>query len=369
MLRRVQLASRLLTPRATTLALLLGPLSACGLGSVIAKPLTIDQIDDQQGTCKVAKDPLSPLIVEWPGISKVSLDSVSKRGIVVVSYASCALKVLSGCSASGRYEYTAVTPARDKIQIESQDDLYARLPLGAVSLKGELARGNNLELDYIAVGQRVASEVPVKLTGDCEGATHYVRTITIGAYNLDAAARARAEAGVDVGNAGVGASRKEGDRRLHGSGDVERCASQSSGTEEAAQSAGCGAPLQLDLAPLQRHDRTVAVEPSERKPAPVVAPEHKPAPVAVSAPQHAPSPPPTQRAPHDADGDGIADDVDLCPTEPEDKDGFQDADGCPDPDNDGDGIPDVRDKCPNVPENFNGYEDEDGCPDRPPGLG
>src|SRR5262249_43949814 len=42
----------------------------------------------------------------------------------------------------------------------------------------------------------------------------------------------------------------------------------------------------------------------------------------------------------DTDGDGIPDDEDACPTEPEDKDGFQDADGCPDPDNDGDGIPD-----------------------------
>jgi outer membrane protein OmpA-like peptidoglycan-associated protein len=65
----------------------------------------------------------------------------------------------------------------------------------------------------------------------------------------------------------------------------------------------------------------------------------------------------------DTDGDGICDDVDACPTEPEDKDGFQDADGCPDPDNDQDGIPDVRDKCPNDPEDKDGFQDEDGCPD------
>ena len=31
----------------------------------------------------------------------------------------------------------------------------------------------------------------------------------------------------------------------------------------------------------------------------------------------------------DRDGDGIFDDVDLCPDQPEDKDGVQDADGCP----------------------------------------
>jgi OOP family OmpA-OmpF porin len=65
----------------------------------------------------------------------------------------------------------------------------------------------------------------------------------------------------------------------------------------------------------------------------------------------------------DRDHDGIPDILDKCPDEPEDYDGFQDDDGCPDPDNDGDGIPDVVDKCPNDPEDFDGFQDEDGCPD------
>jgi OmpA-OmpF porin, OOP family len=67
--------------------------------------------------------------------------------------------------------------------------------------------------------------------------------------------------------------------------------------------------------------------------------------------------------PPDTDHDGIPDSVDKCPTEPEDKDGFEDADGCPDPDNDKDGIPDKTDKCPNEPEDKDNFEDADGCPD------
>ena len=66
----------------------------------------------------------------------------------------------------------------------------------------------------------------------------------------------------------------------------------------------------------------------------------------------------------DNDGDGIPDAVDKCPNEPEDKDGFQDLDGCPDLDNDNDGIPDAVDKCPNEPETINGFQDDDGCPDK-----
>jgi outer membrane protein OmpA-like peptidoglycan-associated protein len=67
--------------------------------------------------------------------------------------------------------------------------------------------------------------------------------------------------------------------------------------------------------------------------------------------------------PGDQDGDGILDNVDQCPRVAEDKDGFQDDDGCPDPDNDGDGIPDAADKCPNEPEDKDGFQDDDGCPE------
>ena len=70
--------------------------------------------------------------------------------------------------------------------------------------------------------------------------------------------------------------------------------------------------------------------------------------------------------PADRDGDGIPDDVDQCPDRAEDKDGFQDADGCPDIDNDGDEVLDIADQCPNEPETFNGFQDEDGCPDTVP---
>ncbi len=96
--------------------------------------------------------------------------------------------------------------------------------------------------------------------------------------------------------------------------------------------------------------------------------------------------------PADKDKDGIPDDVDKCPDQAEDKDGFQDDDGCPDLDNDNDGIPDTADKCPNEagpkenngcpdtdadkdgvvdrldkcinePEDKDGFQDDDGCPD------
>ncbi len=67
--------------------------------------------------------------------------------------------------------------------------------------------------------------------------------------------------------------------------------------------------------------------------------------------------------PHDSDGDGLDDRDDRCPNQAEDKDGFEDGDGCPDLDNDKDGVPDVSDKCPLTPEDKDGRDDADGCPE------
>jgi OmpA family len=65
----------------------------------------------------------------------------------------------------------------------------------------------------------------------------------------------------------------------------------------------------------------------------------------------------------DNDADGIADEQDKCGDEAEDRDTYQDADGCPEPDNDGDGILDASDRCPDQREDVDGFDDSDGCAD------
>jgi len=68
----------------------------------------------------------------------------------------------------------------------------------------------------------------------------------------------------------------------------------------------------------------------------------------------------------DNDKDGIFDTEDACPNSAEDYDGFKDNDGCPDDDNDNDGIKDSVDVCKDHPETMNGFKDDDGCPDEVP---
>jgi len=66
---------------------------------------------------------------------------------------------------------------------------------------------------------------------------------------------------------------------------------------------------------------------------------------------------------YDMDGDGIGDEDDACAELAEDRDGFEDSDGCPDFDNDNDGVPDDRDKCPTEQEDEDEFKDDDGCKD------
>ena len=63
---------------------------------------------------------------------------------------------------------------------------------------------------------------------------------------------------------------------------------------------------------------------------------------------------------NDRDKDGVVDDQDKCPDTP-----GKGPDGCP-LDTDGDGIIDDLDKCKGQPETKNGYQDADGCPDTVP---
>jgi OmpA-OmpF porin, OOP family len=65
----------------------------------------------------------------------------------------------------------------------------------------------------------------------------------------------------------------------------------------------------------------------------------------------------------DRDGDGVPDDRDECMAQPEDRDGAQDDDGCPESDNDSDGLADAVDRCPDDAEDNDAFDDDDGCPE------
>jgi hypothetical protein len=228
-----------------SLAIVVPLITSCGPGTMATRPtVDVELNGPSKDQCKLAKDPLNPLIVEWPGTNKVGLDSQSRRGVVIVKFDGCSnLKVLTQCEAKGTYEAETVTPARDKMEIKNKNDLFALLPLGALSLGGAVDSGTKFLLDYVAVGQREYKGEAPSTTGICDGATHYVRRITIGAYSLDAEEEGSMSGGANAGKIGIGGSHDESDKRHKASGDPNKC-------ESSPTSSDCNAPIQLELTPL-----------------------------------------------------------------------------------------------------------------------
>lgn len=118
--------------------------------------------------------------------------------------------------------------------------------------------------------------------------------------------------------------------------------------------------LSAGFAPAGRIRNESAFEGNERPSAVALAREHD-RPLLAALDEPPPAPP---RHPSDPDGDGVRASADLCPNVAEDRDGFEDGDGCPELDDDRDGLADVVDLCPSAPEIVNGYRDLDGCPDK-----
>jgi formylglycine-generating enzyme required for sulfatase activity len=236
------------------LALSAGP--ACrgrNLASTLAQTPAIDT--QGQARCGVMKSHARPLIIEWPSSDRGALEGMIIRradaGLVAVRYESCEMELLRRCTVAGRYTYTGVGAKRDDQMFRSADELYARIPLGAAQLEGELERHGALSLAMTVVGHYEAGRARVdrrELRGDCERATHVISAVTVGAFRLASAAGAEVSAGGGISGGpmvGAGSSAERGFERSDG--DPDRC----SNGDDSAPPEACSALLRLEVEPIR----------------------------------------------------------------------------------------------------------------------
>src|SRR5688572_18181600 len=114
---------------------------------------TFPQAMNPLGKCRVAASQQSPLVTEWPASEKANLEALLRAGAVAVAYSGCNMRVLPQCQVRGGYRWQRTTPSTDNLEINNEDDLYARLPLGAASLEGELKRSGKLAVQTTVSGQ------------------------------------------------------------------------------------------------------------------------------------------------------------------------------------------------------------------------
>lgn len=227
-------------------------LVACGNGAVLAPPKPPEWEAGGQAKCSVQKSASEPLVVEWPSADRAKLEAKTREGLVAVHYSGCELRVLGQCRVSGRYGFVGTTAKKDRETIRTSDELFAKLPLGAARLEGTLARSGTLDVRMSIVG-RYSSDRPIvdlaELEGACEGATHVVAGVIVGAFSFEAGAANAAGASGGAFGAEAG-GRAEAERSVLSSDGLEASCENAS-PDAQAPPVGCAALLRIELAPIR----------------------------------------------------------------------------------------------------------------------
>lgn len=201
-----------------------------------------------------ATNQLRPFVVEWDATDLASFEAKAARDIVFVKYEGCQLTVIEGCSDAGipgkygRYQPPQFTSGTlEGFEIKTEDELYAKLPLGVASFGGRLSMGESLKLSYYVTGSASASResitrAEIEPNPKCAQATHFVSSYTLGAFELDSQKSSAASAEVGVGDIGGGGEHKSDEKNLKRGGEMEDCKTQAQRS--------CRVPIRVVLQPL-----------------------------------------------------------------------------------------------------------------------
>jgi hypothetical protein len=238
-----------------TILAVVGCAACAGCASPAVPRASLPSAPDQQGQgrCLVAASQGSPLVTEWPASEKANLEVRLREGGVAVTYSGCSMRILSQCQLGGHYQWQRTTPATDRIEIENVDELYSKLPLGAVNLEGELERSGRLAVRTTVAGQFQLLGVDpgqVGTTAGCAAATHVVRRISVGAFRLSSGGTLSGEASTSIAGVGKASVNTESEKSLvREAGLLDYCGDAS----DQAPHPDCNSPIQLHLDPLPGH--------------------------------------------------------------------------------------------------------------------
>ena len=119
----------------------------------------LDEVAVGQARCPDEDGDARPFVVEWDATDLATFEAKAGRDLVFVSYEGCEIELLYGCSDNGvpgRYgaydtpRFTSGTV--ESFEMHNQEELWAKLPLGAASVGAELSAAESLELQYFVSG-------------------------------------------------------------------------------------------------------------------------------------------------------------------------------------------------------------------------
>ena len=259
--------------RASSALAIVATTSACASGGAgpNGKGKLYDQTAAGQSKCGSTGDD-RPFIIDWDATDQSSFQAQTQNDIAFVHYEGCQLKVLYGCrddsvkGAFGSYKTIEWTSGGvETIDIHDEGELYAKLPLGALSLSGKVAGGEKLHMEYYVSGKRTATRDKIT-RGDlaknpaCATATHYVYAFNLGAFALASASSLSTEVNGSYFGFGGGGSKSSGVAADKKGGELAACT-----RDESKESDKCKVPIRLALRPIVdgEADATIAAKAPE----------------------------------------------------------------------------------------------------------
>lgn len=231
--------------RISALCLFTLPILAAGCGAgtvkgsadvkVTGRAKMLDATAVAQKCDEAAKGHERPFVVEWDATDLASFEAKAASDTVFVKYTGCKIEVLDRCSDKaypGRFgtygppQWTSGTV--QGFDIETEGELYAKLPLGAASLSGKIAAGETLHLKYFVSGVALDSRdaitrADLAAVPGCKEATHYVSSYNLGAFELESTSHVDGEAEASGFGASAGGKAKHKESQVGHGGDLKSC--------------------------------------------------------------------------------------------------------------------------------------------------
>ena len=237
-------------------------LGACGHPGTAVTPKDIavkDALGAKGQACATDKPKAAkPIIVDLDEDARTELESAMKKGVVVVAYDCSTIKVLRNCHVGEEataYEYGGVDPKEKVVSVMNADELSVNVPMSSGKLGAEVKNGRNIDIAMIFRGQKTSTFENVQRTNlkstdptSCEGATHFIRQATIGAFAVVSGANGKASAAAEVFKVGASGSSEASRKALSHDGSLDACKGAAQDGESPVEN--CRSPLVLELQPI-----------------------------------------------------------------------------------------------------------------------
>ncbi len=244
-------------PLLAALAVAASSLPACSPGgaasAVRAEAPTAQQAMGEPAApaCTSVPAVAQTLVIDLPSAQRADLELAMRSGRAVVHYGCDGLRILASCELKGDYRFAGVSLKEEVVQLKSQDEVRASLPISGATLAGGVARGTSLDLATAMVGRSTAlgsAAAKAELVGACDGATHFVRAVYVGAFAMKRGSGAAVTAAASLFGGSTEAKSESDKQATLRDGSLEACKAAS--PDAPKPPSACQSALRVELFPI-----------------------------------------------------------------------------------------------------------------------